>query len=142
MNHGLKNDLREAPGRAPDNVGASRGGAGISALQGGCAAIMLFTSCAFAEKVEVKLNPACVRNIGGVTRLDRSQFITIHEGFGSIDIDEHDVRYLEDVLEARYGRDGGFITWMADGLPADPENPDMPDIKALAEKLKKYREEV
>ena len=105
-------------------------------------AALLFAASVMGGQVKIKLNPACVRNIGGVTEFDRAQFITIHDAFGSIDIDKHDVRYLEDVLEARYGRDGGFLSWMADGLPADPKNPDMPDIAALTGRLKKYREEV
>lgn len=93
------------------------------------------------EKVEIKLDPAVVRNIGGVTEFNRDQFITVHEAFGSIDMNEDDLHYLEDVLDARYGRDGGFISWLASEVSADPKNPDMPDIKVLKEKLKEYRKE-
>lgn len=139
---GIRRNLREAPWSASDFVGAFNSGDGVSALQSGCAAILLLASCTFAETVEIKLNPACVRDIGGVTQFDRTQFITIHEAFGSIDMDANDVHYLEDVLEARYGRDGGFITWMAGEVSADPSNPDMPDIQSLEKILKKYRAEV
>ena len=142
MYHWFGISRKEVPWSASARVGAFKSGDAVSALQGGCAAMLLLASCAYAEPVEIKLNPACVRNIGGVAEFDRAQFITVHDGFGSIDIDEHDVRYLEDVLEVRYGRDGGFLTWMADGLPADPKNPDMPDIKRLKVRLAEYREEV
>ncbi|VGO12779.1 Beta-porphyranase A [Pontiella desulfatans] len=104
--------------------------------------VWLVASTALAETVEVELDPACVRNIGGVTAFDRAQFITIHDGFGSTDINEHDVRYLEDELEVRYGRDGGFITWMAAEVGADPAKPEMPNLQDLKDVLKKYREEV
>ena len=95
----------------------------------------------FAELVEVNLDPSLVRNIGGIEEFDRSQFVTVHESFGSADMDEADIHYLEDVLEARYGRDGGFISWMAEDIPADAANPDMPDIGAVKEKLRKFRDE-
>ncbi len=93
------------------------------------------------EKVEVKVNPYVVRNIGGVKTFDRNQFITIHECFGSTDLEDADFRFIEEELEAKYGRDGGFISWIADGIPADRKNPDMPDLKAMKTKLKAFREE-
>lgn len=93
------------------------------------------------DSVQIKIDPGCVRNIGGVTTFDRSQFMTVHEGFGSTDMDDDDLAYLEDGLDARYGRDGGFITWMASEVPADPKDADMPDISVLKQNLKEYRVE-
>lgn len=108
-----------------------------------CVALSLpLLAGAAGEPVEIKVDPAVVRNIGGVKEFNREQFITIHEAFGSIDMDENDVHYLEEVLDARYGRDGGFITWMAGEVSADPANPNMPNIQALEKILKKYRAEV
>jgi len=95
--------------------------------------------CAQPDVVRVTVDPACVRNIGGVTRFDRDQFITIHEAFGSIDMTDDDLHYLEDVLDARYGRDGGLLSWRAPRVPADPDNPDMPDIEGIAAEAKEYR---
>ncbi|MDZ8117522.1 hypothetical protein [Pontiella agarivorans] len=95
-----------------------------------------------AEQVEVKLDPAKIRNIGGVSVFDRNQFITIHEGFGSTDLEDADLKYIEEVLEANYGRDGGLLSWMAEDLPADPKNPDMPDMQHIRTYFdKKFRTE-
>lgn len=102
---------------------------------------MLFVTSALAETVEVTVDPDCVRNIGGVETFNRAQFITIHESFGSTDMNDDDLRYMEDVLGAGYGRDGGFLTWIAGEVPANPRHPDMPDIKVLKQKLKEYRKE-
>ncbi|MER2491390.1 hypothetical protein [Catenovulum sediminis] len=90
-----------------------------------------------AEVVEVNLEPTTIRDIGGVTKFNRSQYITLHESFGSGDLTEEDLLYIENELEAEYGRDGGLISWMANDIPADSKNPDMPDvskIKALFDK--------
>ncbi len=91
-----------------------------------------FISHAKLEEVSVQLDPSTIRNIGGVTQFNRNQFITVHESFGSTDLNDDNLRYLEEVLEAEYGRDGGFISWMAKSLPADPSNPDMPDVSKIS----------
>ncbi|QBG49246.1 beta-agarase [Verrucomicrobia bacterium S94] len=106
------------------------------------AVVVPLLSGAETERVEVKLDPGKVRNIGGVSVFDRNQFITIHEGFGSTDLEDADLKYIEEVLEANYGRDGGLISWMAEDLPADPDNPDMPDVSRLKALFKKkFRDE-
>ncbi len=83
------------------------------------------------ERVDVQLDPTTVRNIGGVKDFNREQFITIHESFGSSDMNEEDLRYIEEVMEAEYGRDGGTISWIAEGVKADPKNPDMPNVAQI-----------
>ncbi|EWH08976.1 beta-agarase [Catenovulum agarivorans DS-2] len=82
----------------------------------------------FAEVVKVHLEPTTVRNIGGVSKFDRSQYITLHESFGSSDLTEEDLLYIEHELEAEFGRDGGLISWLARDIPADKNNPSMPDV--------------
>ena len=72
-----------------------------------------------AEEVQVRLDPAVVRDIGGVTRFDRNQFITIHESPGSKDMSDRDKKYLRRELDVRYGRDGGSLSWNASRTPAD-----------------------
>jgi hypothetical protein len=106
-----------------------------------CLFALLLPALALAQPdpVQVTLDPACVRNIGGVTRFDRDQFITIHEAFGSIDMDDDDLHHLEEVLDARYGRDGGLLSWRASQVTADPKNPDMPDVAGIAKEAQKYR---
>ena len=85
------------------------------------------------ERVDVRLDPTTVRNIGGIKEFDRNQFITIHESFGSSDMSDADLRYIEDVMEAEFGREGGTISGIAEDVPADPENPNMPDVSKIKE---------
>ncbi|MGJ8640588.1 MAG: beta-agarase [Opitutaceae bacterium] len=92
------------------------------------------------EVVEVQLAPHLLRNIGGVTQFDRDQFITVHESYGSKDMTDDELYYLENVLDARYGRDGGFLSWQASQTKADPNNPDMPDLQSIKRGAKKYRD--
>ncbi|ADE53396.1 beta-agarase [Coraliomargarita akajimensis] len=92
-----------------------------------------------AEPVEVQLSPEVLRNIGGVTRFDRDQFITVHESYGSKDMTDDELTFMETVLDARYGRDGGFLSWQASETPADPNNPDMPDVEAIKRNAKAYQ---
>ena len=94
-----------------------------------------------ADDVIVTVDPDCVRSIGGVTRFDRSQFITIHESAGSLDMDVEDFRYIEDGLGAGYGRDGGFLSYYAEATRADSADPDMPDIAHIEEQARTYRNE-
>jgi len=96
-------------------------------------------STAVAGDVVITVDPNCVRDIGGITRFDRNQFITIHESFGSSDMDVADFQYIEDGLEAAYGRDGGFLSHHAQGTRADPANADMPDIKHVKQLATEYR---
>ena len=92
-----------------------------------------------SEVVEVHLSPNFIRNIGGVTTFDRDQFITVHESYGSKDMTDDELHYLEDVLDARYGRDGGLLSWQATHTKADPNNPDMPDVEDIKRGAEAYR---
>lgn len=91
------------------------------------------------ETVQVDIAPHVVRSIGGVTEFNRDQFITVHESYGSTDLSAEDLYYMEEVLDARYGRDGGFISWQAEEVRADKRDPDMPDARHLIQKAKEYR---
>ncbi len=102
-------------------------------------ALAISASSAFSEPVKITVDPARVRNIGGVTKFDRAQFITIHESFGGKDLTEEDRRYLKEGLEARYGRDGGFLSSQAKRVKADPKNPEMPDVADIQRKAKEFR---
>jgi hypothetical protein len=93
----------------------------------------LSVSSISSEIVNVHLEPNTSRNIGGVTKFDRSQFITLHESFGSSDLTAEDRQYIEHELEAEYGRDGGLVSWLARDIPADSNNPDMPDVGKIRE---------
>ncbi|MEO0795501.1 MAG: beta-agarase [Verrucomicrobiota bacterium] len=93
------------------------------------------------DQVDVRLEPTVIRNIGGVTEFDRDQFVTVHESFGSTDLAEEDLDFMENVLEARYGRDGGLLSWQAPNVKADPNNPDMPDVEEVKRVAKEYRAE-
>ncbi|MDF7822529.1 hypothetical protein P4B35_00780 [Pontiellaceae bacterium B12227] len=140
--HWFGKGLRGAPWSVGTGSPLSKAPTLSGALQSRCAAVLLLaSSSAIAEPADILVDPAYVRNIGGITEFSRDQFITVHEAFGSVDMDEDDLRYLEEVLEARYGRDGGFISWMAGQVPADPNNPDMPDIEVMKEKVAEFREE-
>ena len=44
--------------------------------------------------VEVKVYPETIRNIGGITKLNRKQFITYHESYGSGDMGNEDFIYF------------------------------------------------
>ncbi|MGJ8639588.1 MAG: beta-agarase [Opitutaceae bacterium] len=98
----------------------------------------MLKAIAKSESVTITVDPATERSIGGVTKFDRKQFITIHEAFGSTDMNDEDVRYLEDDLEVEYGRDGGMITWLAGLTKADPENSEMPSIADLKVHFDKF----
>ncbi|MGJ8678995.1 hypothetical protein [Paraglaciecola sp.] len=93
----------------------------------------LSVSSTSSEIVNVHLEPNTSRNIGGVTHFDRAQFITLHESFGSSDLTAEDRQYIEHELEAEYGRDGGLVSWLARDIPADSNNPDMPDVGKIKE---------
>lgn len=104
---------------------------------------ILIASCLAAEDVvEVDLAPDIVRSIGGVTEFNRDQFITVHESYGSKDMTEDELYHLEDVLDARYGRDGGFLSWQASQVRADPDNPDMPGVEHIIELAEVYRQQL
>ncbi len=105
-------------------------------------ALIPLIGSAQTETVKVTLDPTTIRNIGGVTKFDRDQWITIHESFGSGDMSENDFHYLDNVLQAKYGRDGGFISWMAGETKARKDNPDAPDFATLDAMLNKWYSEV
>ncbi|MEN8662216.1 MAG: beta-agarase [Lentimonas sp.] len=102
---------------------------------------MLDAALASESAVTIRLDPMTIRSVGGVTQFDRKQYITIHEAFGSMDMNNEDVRYLEDDLEVEYGRDGGMLTWLAGLTQADPNNLDMPDIADLKKHFDKFIED-
>ncbi|MEM6313450.1 MAG: beta-agarase, partial [Planctomycetota bacterium] len=85
------------------------------------------------EPATVTIEPRTVRSIGGVTELDRRQFLTIHATPGDGDITDDEHRWLNEHLQVSYGRDGGYQSWMMTTIPADPSNPDMPDVAFMAE---------
>jgi len=89
--------------------------------------------------VQIKVYPNTIRNIGGVTKFDRSQYITIHESPGANDLSDEDIRYLEDELEISYGRSGGTLPWYASQTKSDPENIDMPSIKHIKEMGERFK---
>ncbi|QDT70816.1 Beta-porphyranase A precursor [Planctomycetes bacterium MalM25] len=93
-----------------------------------------------AEVVRVVVDPTRVRDIGGVTRLDRAQFLSIHESPGSKDMTPEQHRLLREELDVRYGRDGGSLSWQSKRVPADPSNPDLPDVERMKELLEKDRQ--
>lgn len=92
---------------------------------------------AFAEVVEIHLEPTIIRDIGGVSKFNRAQYITLHESFGSGDLTQGDLLYIENELEAEYGRDGGLLSWLARDIPADSKNPDMPDVSNIKDLFQK-----
>ncbi|MEM9236837.1 MAG: beta-agarase, partial [Verrucomicrobiota bacterium] len=100
---------------------------------------LLFTAVAVAEPVRVHVEPDVVRDIGGITAFDREQYITIHESPDSNDLSEADHRYILDELDAHYGRDGGFLSYQAGTVKADPNDPDMPDLADLKRRAKRFR---
>ncbi|WP_111979612.1 beta-agarase [Algibacillus agarilyticus] len=91
----------------------------------------------FAEVVDVHLAPTTIRDIGGITQFNRSQYITLHESFGSGDLSEEDLLHIENELEAEFGRDGGLISWLANDIPADSKNPKMPDVSKMKDLFQK-----
>jgi hypothetical protein len=92
--------------------------------------------------VVVTVDPTRIRSIGGIEVFDRNQFITIHESYGSTDLTDEDVRYLEEDLEVSYGRNGGFLSWLAAETRADPDDPDRPDVEHISEIARDYRSEL
>ncbi|WP_221435566.1 hypothetical protein [Algisphaera agarilytica] len=85
------------------------------------------------EPVQLTVSPDTVRSIGGITTLEREKYITIHATPGEPDITEEQRIYIEEELEAHYGRDGGVQSGQLQVTPADPANPRMPDVAFLKE---------
>lgn len=108
----------------------------ITATIGLCA---LATAGWAEEVVRVVVDPTMARDIGGVTRLDRGQFLSVHESPGTKDMTPEHHRLLRKQLDVRYGRDGGSLSWQAGRAPAAPNNPDLPDIEWLKKTLEKDR---
>ncbi|MEM9252765.1 MAG: beta-agarase [Planctomycetota bacterium] len=86
-----------------------------------------------ADPVTLTVDPSTVRSIGGITTLEREKYITIHASPGEPDLDDEKLRYIEEELEAHYGRDGGVQSAQLKATPAGPDNPDMPDIDYMRE---------
>jgi len=110
----------------------------IVCLLSGCAAAQPRTPSA---PVTVTLDPACVRNIGGVTRFRREQFITIHASPIDKNMSDRDWDFLLNDLQVSFGREGGSRTWWRSQTPADPERPDFPDVAAIQRLGRKARED-
>ncbi|MEM7808665.1 MAG: beta-agarase [Planctomycetota bacterium] len=87
-----------------------------------------------AEPAVVTIEPSVRRKIGGVTELDRKQFLTIHASARDGDLTEEEVRWLTDHLQVSYGRDGGVQTGMMSLVPSDPLNPDMPNVEWMRQR--------
>ncbi|MEM0913715.1 MAG: glycosyl hydrolase [Planctomycetota bacterium] len=84
-----------------------------------------------AASTSVEVAPDTRLSIGGVSDFEREKYITIHATPAEPDISDEQIRYIEDVLEVSYGRDGGIQTGTLRNTPADPNNPDMPDVEYL-----------
>ncbi len=93
---------------------------------------ILLTSVNGVADVTATLDPSTVRSIGGISEFNRDQFITIHETSYAPDMSDEVLAYLENELEVSYGRDGGAQSWQLKQTPADPNNPDWPDVEAMA----------
>ena len=91
-------------------------------------------SAAFAEPITVTIDPATVRSIGGVSEFNRAQFITVHASPTDPDTTDAQFDYLVNELEVSYGRDGGIQSVTLQETPADPDNPDLPDVAWLKRK--------
>jgi agarase len=85
----------------------------------------------YADAVSIRVNPLCVRSIGGVSRFRREQFITIHASPVENDTSPEDRDFLVSELEVSYGREGGSRTWRRSQTPADAKRPDFPDVKHI-----------
>ncbi|MEM1208819.1 MAG: glycosyl hydrolase [Planctomycetota bacterium] len=81
--------------------------------------------------VAVQVSPTTRLSIGGVTDFEREKYITIHATPAEWDLSDEQIRYIEDVLEVSYGRNGGLQTGVLKKTPADPNDPDMPDVEYL-----------
>lgn len=106
-----------------------------------CAILALSKTCPAAEAVNVTVDPACVRNIGGETEFDRTKYITIHATPYDQEMSEADLDYLENELQVSYGRDGGSRSWGRKTTPVDPKRPDFPDLDALRKNSAERRAE-
>ncbi|MEO0587153.1 MAG: glycosyl hydrolase [Planctomycetota bacterium] len=95
------------------------------------AALVSSPSHAANEEVAVEVAPTTRLSIGGVSDFEREKYITIHATPAEWDLSDEHIRYIEDVLEVSYGRNGGLQTGVLKKTPADPNNPDMPDVDYL-----------
>ncbi|MEM9419983.1 MAG: beta-agarase [Planctomycetota bacterium] len=108
-----------------------------------CAALSAcLISPAMAEPVVLTVDPLSMRSIGGVTTLERDKYITIHATPGEPDLTDEQLRYIEEELDAHYGRDGGIQSGQLQSTPADPNNPGMPDIDYLRQAGEAHRAEM
>jgi len=94
-----------------------------------------------ATSATVTIDPATVRNIGGVDTFDRAQFITLHASPTDPDTSDAQYDYLVNELDVSYGRDGGVQSWRMGVTPADPENGEMPDVAWMKKEGEKVRAE-
>jgi hypothetical protein len=111
----------------------------LSLTIGAC--LLMATTSICQETVEVRLEPKCVRSIGGTSRFRREQFITIHASPDDKDMTEADWDFLLNDLEVSFGRDGGSRSWHRKITPADPERPDFPELDALRQNAEKAKQE-
>ena len=90
--------------------------------------LVCVTAAAQAAPVMVTVYPETVRNIGGISEFNRAQFITLHASPTDPDTTDAQFDYLVNELEVSYGRDGGIQSVTLEETPADPNNPDLPDV--------------
>ncbi|MEM1107859.1 MAG: beta-agarase [Planctomycetota bacterium] len=102
---------------------------------------MCLANSAATEPVTLTVDPSSVRSIGGVTTLEREKYITIHATPGELDMSDEMLLYIEEELEAHYGRDGGSQTQYIKTTPADPDHPLMPDVDHIRETGEAFRAE-
>ncbi|MEM9204596.1 MAG: beta-agarase [Actinomycetota bacterium] len=101
-----------------------------ASLTGVLLSVCLVTPLA-ADPVAVTVDPSSVRSIGGITTLEREKYIVIHASPDDGDTDDEKFRYIEEELEAHFGRDGGVQSGQLQATPADPDNPGMPDVEHM-----------
>ncbi len=92
-----------------------------------------FTALYAEDLVTVTVEPTTIRNIGGVTKFQREQYITMHSGPDEIEYTDEDLVYLEDELEISYGRDGGTRSLWRSKTPEDPKRPGFADLDKMRE---------
>ena len=105
------------------------------------ACLLMATPGICQETVTVRLDPNCIRSIGGTSRFRREQFITMHASPNERELTDADREFLVKELEISFGRDGGSRSWQRKVTPADAKRPDFPDLEVVRKNGAKTRKE-